>query len=354
MSSTDSIRSKLKKDLKYKPNPKDFLHYIQNHRENFDLSLEQKGINHSILSLTTDTKMMKILEIIQQVAHTDVPLLISGEPGVGKKFIANIIHSTSCRADRAICYQDCSLLTSDEGSSHEEGFFEQKAGIFESAHGSTLLLDKISELNLPMQENLLKTLKNKKTTKMNTRIIAISNKDLGKLVEEGRFQQDLFYKLCVFHIEVPPLREKISDINNISHYFLLKHSKNNEKKQMVFSESAKKCLLKYEWPDNIRELEKVIQRAIVLCEEDVIQEQHLNLKLESSRRKEDWIQYLPIGEDIKRVETQFILETLKFFHGNRTHAARTLGISLRTLRNKINEFHNIGIQVAPVKNKRTT
>jgi transcriptional regulator with PAS, ATPase and Fis domain len=211
-----------------------------------------------------------------------------------------------------------------------------------------------------LQAKLLRALQEKKIERIggsgsinvNARIIATTNRDIKAIVNEGSFRQDLYYRLYVIHMEVPPLRERTKDIEVLSKYYLERFAKQFGKPPMQFAADAMEKLMRYPWPGNVRELQNIIQRAILMAKGNIIFANDLPLVEVKVQRNLDWIASLPIGRPMHEVETQFIIETLRSHQGNRTHAAKTLGISLRTLRNKINEFTAKGLEVpSPVSGK---
>jgi two-component system response regulator AtoC len=247
---------------------------------------------------------------------------------------------------------------------HEKGSFtgahQRHVGKFEQADKGTLLLDEITEIEAGLQAKLLRVLQEKEIeriggngpVKVNTRIIATTNRDIKSIVNSGNFRQDLYYRLYVIHLEVPPLRERVKDVELMSKYFLKKFCFDFSKPEVQFSDEAMGKLKAYSWPGNVRELQNVIQRSLLMCKANIITAQDLALSRDKVKSNMEWIKGLPVGRKLHEVEIHFILETLKKHNGNRTHAAKTLGISLRTLRNKINEFTVLGYEVpAPTTGK---
>ena len=243
---------------------------------------------------------MQIIDLIPKVAPTRSTVLLSGESGTGKEIIAEAIHFASPRGEGPLVKINCGALTEtlleSELFGHEKGAFtgahQQRMGRFEMANGGTLFLDEIGEMSLGMQVKLLRVLQDgsfervgsSKTIQVDVRIIAASNRDLEQEVKEGRFRQDLFYRLNVITIEIPPLRERIEDIPLLAGYFLNKYSEMNKKNILGFSSEVHQILSNYPWPGNVRELENVIERAVSLCPAQTIELPDLppRLKLEST------------------------------------------------------------------------
>ena len=195
-----------------------------------------------------------------------------------------------------------------------------------------------------LQEKEIERLGSNTPIKIDTRIIATTNKNIKAIVNEGVFRQDLYYRLYVINLEIPPLRERPKDIDLLGRYFLNKFSIQFNRQGLVFAESTLEKMKKYPWPGNVRELQNVVQRAILMAKTNVITVEDIPISMDALTNK-DWVKYLPVGKKLWDVEAQFIIETLKRHEGNRTHAAKTLGISLRTLRNKISEFTAMGHEV---------
>lgn len=343
-----------------------YLDFIQNRRGmNPGTSGEKKP-----LFLTADEKMKRIQDIVWQIADTNVPVLISGESGSGKDTIAQAIHDAGQLKDRPLVVMNCgsvptALLETELFGNEKDAFpgaNSARVGKIEQANGGTLILDEITELDATMQAKVLRVLQDKEVERVggrskiaiNTRIIASTSKDILGLVQKGLFRQDLYYRLYVIHIEVPSLRDRPKDVPLLAENFLTKFANENGKKLSFTSESMA-ILTDHNWPGNVRELENVIQRAAIMADGEHINKNHLPLTQEEPKQTTaEWVQALPIGETLRTVETQFILETLKSHKGNRTHAARTLGISLRTLRNKINEFTAEGFEVMAPQSGRAT
>jgi len=244
-------------------------------------------------------------------------------------------------------------LAESELFGHERGSFTgavvRKMGKFEMADGGTIILDEISEMTLPLQAKILRVLQEReidrvggnKTVPISARVIAISNIDLKKAVKKGKFRKDLFYRVNVVMLTIPPLRQRKDDISLLAEHFLEKHSRNNNKKKPRLSDKAMSILIKHDWRGNIRELENTMERVVLLGEGEVIIPE--NLYLEESDFDEisdDTKKNIPLkaGITVRDMEKKLIVKTLEDVNDNRTHASELLGISIRTLRNKLREY----------------
>jgi two-component system, response regulator FlrC len=339
--------------------------YLAHVREQQQRSLGQVAL------LAADEKMARIKETIEQISGASVPVLLTGESGTGKEILARQIHQCSSRASQPFVAVNCAALPStlleSELFGHEKGSFtgahQRHVGKFEQASGGTLLLDEVTEMDPALQAKLLRALQEKEIERIggtgpirvDTRIIATTNRNIAQAVAQGQFRQDLYYRLDVIKFEVPPLRERPKDIEMLAWHFLRQFCEQAGKSIMELTPEARAKLRQHSWPGNVRELQNVIQRTVLLTSGNAVNAVDLPIEGAGSGLggiAGDWIAHLPIGRPLRDLETQFILETLKHHQGNRTHAARTLGISLRTLRNKINEFTAEGLEVmAPVSGR---
>ncbi len=303
--------------------------------------------------------MEEVLELVRTVASSRSTALVTGESGTGKELVARAIHYNSPRKEGPFIKINCAALPEEliesELFGHEKGAFtsaiRQTRGRFELADGGTLLLDEISEISLPLQAKLLRVLQEREfervggqeTIQVDVRIVATTNRELQKEVQEGRFREDLFYRLNVIPIQIPPLRERRDDIPALAAHFLEKYAKENGKSISGVSEKAMSLLMAYDWPGNVRELENYIERATVICKEAQVDERHLPPDLLTRRSPETSEDGLRVGLTVHDVERMLIFKTLDAQEGNRTAAARVLGISSRTLRNKLNEYRQMGL-----------
>lgn len=316
------------------------------------------------LVVINDEMSRSIFLLAKRAAQSDISILINGESGTGKEVLAKFIHRHSLRNERMFLAMNCAAIPENmleaELFGYEKGAFtgahHRYLGKFEQAQGGTLLLDEISEMNINLQAKLLRVLQEreiqrlggKDIIKLDVRVLATSNRDLKKEVEENRFREDLFYRLNVFPLSLSPLRERKEDILPLAEAMLKKHSTGvNTPKH--FSENALQKLLQHAWPGNIRELENVIQRALVICVRSEISETDLCFDLiQSSLRSEipcDTKHFPSLLSDIRQHEQQKILATLEDCRGDRKSTAIKLGISPRTLRYKLSKMREKGIAV---------
>ncbi|RLA87529.1 MAG: sigma-54-dependent Fis family transcriptional regulator [Deltaproteobacteria bacterium] len=308
--------------------------------------------------ITQDPEVLELLDIAQKIAPSCAPVLITGESGTGKELFARYIHERSGREGPFVAVNCAALpegLLESELFGHERGAFTgavaQKRGKFEIANHGTVLLDEISEMPLSLQAKLLRALQSGeidrvggiKPVPVDIRVIATSNKSLIEEVREGRFREDLFFRLNVVPLHLPPLRKRKGDIPLLASYFLNKYAQLNQKEVRRISEETMRLLTGYSWPGNVREMENVIHRAVLLCEGEVLEPRHLVMDEALAPRP-----LLPVepGTSLREMEKWLILETLKKVKGNRTRAARLLGVSTRTIRNKLKEYRMSGKEFA--------
>jgi DNA-binding NtrC family response regulator len=302
--------------------------------------------------ITQDPKMIEILNLAKNVASSNATVLILGESGTGKELLASYIHQHSGRSKGPYVAVNCAALPESLAESelfgHEKGSFtgaaSRKIGKFELANHGTILLDEISEMAMPLQAKLLRVLQEReidrvggnKPIQINVRIIAISNIDLKKAVKEGKFREDLFYRINVIPLIVPPLRERKGDVPLLANYFLEKYSSTNDKRMTEIAEKTISLLLQYEWKGNVREFENTIERTVLMANGKTLLPKHLFLEETESNGSEPFT--IRAGLSVKDMERELIFRTLKEVNGNRTHATKMLGISIRTLRNKLKEY----------------
>jgi len=310
------------------------------------------GRSESKRMITRNPEMIKILALATNVASSRATVLILGESGTGKEVLAAFIHHHSNRNHKALVAINCAALPDTLAESelfgHERGAFtgafSRKAGKFELAHDGTLLLDEISEMSMPLQAKLLRVLQEQEIDRIggtrpvpvDTRIIAVSNVDLKKAVGEGTFREDLFYRINVVPLKMPPLRDRKDDIPLLAEFFLEKYSALNGRSMSRISDDAAVLLADCEWRGNVRELENIIERAVLLGDGDVLMPEHLMLEPKES----DQYQGVAIraGMSVREMEKKLIFHTLNEVNDNRTQAAELLGVSIRTLRNKLKEY----------------
>ncbi|MDR0755734.1 MAG: sigma-54 dependent transcriptional regulator [Puniceicoccales bacterium] len=293
-----------------------------------------------------------IKALVKKVASTEATVLITGENGTGKELVAREIHRLSHLASRPYITVNCAAIAENliesEFFGHEKGAFthalQKRIGRFELANNGTILLDEIAEISPHLQAKLLRVLQEKefervggtKTLKVNTRVIASTNRDLSKSVERGDFREDLFYRLNVFPIEIPPLRERGNDILLLADYFLKRYTRKHGITLNEFSDEAKNALLVHKWPGNVRELQNTIERAVILSnDQQEISERALNIS-PNTQASTTLLENPTL--DLEAIEKKHILHVLNTTHGNRTKAASLLKISTRTLSNKLKQY----------------
>jgi two-component system response regulator AtoC len=306
-------------------------------------------------SIVGESPVMKeIFEIVQQVAPTRATILLTGESGTGKEVIAKAIHQLSPRAKQPMVSVHCAALSAtlleSELFGHEKGAFtgahERRVGRFEQAQGGTLFLDEIGEIDATIQVKLLRFLGERtfervgsnKTLTADVRLIAATNKNLEELVKAGKFREDLFFRLRVVEINLPPLRERTGDIPLMAQKFLREFAKENEKPVNDFTADALQLLMNHSWPGNVRELRTAMEHAVVLCRGDKISARDLPPSVRGGRAGET---QLSPGKalTVKEAEKQLIIRALKETEGNRTLAAKRIGMSRRTFHRKLHTYH---------------
>jgi len=320
--------------------------------------------------IAVDPAMQKVIALADQVAASEASILITGESGVGKEVVAKYVHRKSRRADKPFISINCAAipenLLESELFGHEKGAFTgavaRRIGKFEEADGGTLLLDEVSEMDVRLQAKLLRALQERmidrvgggRPVDVNIRVIATSNRNLQEEVRQGRFREDLLFRLNVVNLNVPPLRARPLDIAALSEHFVKKYAVLNGVPVRPLSDGAKRAVVGAHWPGNVRELENALHRAVLLADGETIGEEAIRLPDGSPLRP-----FAPglaetaaerasfVGRTVEDVERQLILQTLGHCLGNRTHAANILGISIRTLRNKLKQYTDEGVSVPP-------
>ncbi|GAB4392927.1 MAG: sigma-54 dependent transcriptional regulator [Gammaproteobacteria bacterium] len=317
--------------------------------------------NQGIEPVAVDSKTVELFAMALRVAVTDATVMITGESGSGKEVLARYIHEHSQRAGQPFVAINCAAIPDNMLEAtlfgYEKGAFtgaiNASAGKFELAQGGTLLLDEISEMPLALQVKLLRVLQEKeverlggkKLIKLDVRIIATSNRDMQEEVKKGHFREDLFYRLNVFPLHWLPLCERRQDIIPLTNYLLQRHLQGCNKALPQLHETAVTKLMQYDWPGNVRELDNVIQRAIILANDDIISENDLQFESITSSAEIN-IKDVPADKfnaDMKQHEYQMILHELKRTKGNKKQTAENLGISARTLRYKLARMREAGI-----------
>ena len=322
--------------------------------------------------LFRDPAMARVVHLADQIAPSDASVLITGESGTGKEVMAKYLHSKSRRADRAFISVNCAAipenLLESELFGHEKGAFTgaigRRIGKFEEASGGTLLLDEISEMDVRLQAKLLRALQERvidrvgggRPVPVDIRVIATSNRNLQDAVRQGTFREDLLFRLNVVNLRLPSLRERPADIIALSDHFVAKYSKANGIPVRKLSDAAHQALLRAPWPGNVRELENTLHRAVLLSSGDNIGPESIvmpdggglsdlvataSVATQAAQLAES-VSRSMVGRTVADVERDLILETLDHVLGNRTHAANILGISIRTLRNKLNQYSDEG------------
>ena len=324
-----------------------------------------------------------MIQLADQVARSEASILVTGESGVGKEVMARYLHENSRRKDKPFISVNCAAipdnLLESELFGHEKGAFTgavaRRIGKFEEADGGTLLLDEISEMDARLQAKLLRAIQERvidrvggtKPVKVDIRIIATSNRDLARAVSEGTFREDLLYRLNVVNLRLPSLRERPGDIAVLADHFVKKYAAANGVAARPLSAEAKRAIVAHRWPGNVRELENAMHRAVLLATGMEIDVEAIRLpdgrplEVDTSAsaaspamdagpaaraaQAADAVTRSFVGQTVAAMEKTLILDTLTHCLGNRTHAANILGISIRTLRNKLNEYADEGAAI---------
>ncbi|MFO7963256.1 MAG: sigma 54-interacting transcriptional regulator [Desulfobacterales bacterium] len=323
-------------------------------RENERLQNELKNKYKITDIIGNSSRMKEVFQMISQVSKSNATVLIRGESGTGKELVANSIHYNSLRAANPFVKINCAAMPTNliesELFGHEKGAFtgaiRQKRGKFELAHKGTLFMDEIGSIDLEVQVKLLRVLQEKefervggqKTIAADVRIVAATNKNLEQAVEEETFRSDLYYRLNVFPIYLPPLRERKTDILLLADHFLEKYAAENNKPIKRFSTPAIDMLMQYHWPGNVRELENCIERAVLLCEEGVIHSYHLPPTLQTGMES-NTVPSLSLEDAVARLEREMIIDALKNTRGNTTKAARLLDTTIRKFNYKAKRYN---------------
>ncbi|MDR3606750.1 MAG: sigma-54 dependent transcriptional regulator [Oligoflexia bacterium] len=324
--------------------------------------------------VTADRRMRELIQLAKTVAQSKATVLIQGESGTGKELMASLVHENSSRASRPFVAINCAAipenLLESELFGYERGAFTgavtSKAGKFEFANGGTLLLDEISEMDIRLQAKLLRVIQQgevdriggRRPIPVDVRIIATSNRNLSDCVRDGSFREDLFYRLNVVNLTVPPLRERVGDVRLLSQHFIAIYSERNSRVISNLSTEALSLLESHVWQGNVRELENVIERAVITAQDGVILPRDVHIERRGSQFQDGALSLADFGQagaglnggapwapgqTLNDIEQKVILGALEYHKGNRTHTARALGISIRTLRNKLADYRKLGI-----------
>jgi DNA-binding NtrC family response regulator len=316
--------------------------------ENFDDS--------ALRLIGTSPSMQKVRDLIGRVAPTDSTVLICGESGCGKELVAESIHAMSPRADKPFVAINCAAIPATlieaELFGHERGSFtgamRTREGVFERASGGTLLLDEITEMPLDLQSRLLRVLETKRLSRVggssdlevDVRVLASTNRSPAQAFAEGRLREDIYYRLAVVMVQLPPLRERGEDVLVLAEFFVTELNLRNGTRKRL-SEDLRSRFLRHRWPGNVRELRNAVERAYILCDGELNLSEHdmptLRQAQEGESGNADLIQ-MPIGATLEEIERTFILATLKHFEGDKRRAADVLGCSLKTLYNKLHAY----------------
>lgn len=316
--------------------------------------------NREPLLVTRNSVMKKLCSRVEMVAETSAPVLITGESGTGKEVIARMIHNKSERSNNEFVAMNCGALPNDivesELFGHEEGAFtgavKQKQGCFELANQGTLFLDEVAEMNPDMQVKFLRAVElgsfrrlgGQDEISVNTRLISATNQNLKKALNRGTFREDLFYRLGVIQLTIPPLRSRKDDIPILTRYFLNMFRKKYDKDVDSWSEQFMEKMLAYDWPGNVRELKNVMERCLIMAHDEVLTDRNLPAEISDNKRNSDPFHYenghinVPIGASVEEAEKSLIKKTLASVDDNISEAARILGYSRATLYKKLESY----------------
>lgn len=317
--------------------------------------------------ITADRRMRELIQLAKTVAQSKATVLIQGESGTGKELMAGLIHQNSSRANKPFVAINCAAipenLLESELFGYERGAFtgavNSKAGKFELANGGTILLDEISEMDIRLQAKLLRVIQegevdrigSRRPVPVDVRIIATTNRNLAENVRSGQFREDLFYRINVVNLTIPPLRERLGDVRLLSEHFLAAFGARSGKAVRGFAADVLPMLESHVWPGNIRELENVIERSVITAKGPEVSSKEIQIERVAgagigagelhSGAEGGWMP----GRTLDEIERLVILRALEHHKGNRTHTAKALGISIRTLRNKLADYRKMGIFV---------
>jgi len=323
--------------------------------------LQPQEVSSKHVIVTENNHMKDLLALAQKISNSKAPVLVQGESGTGKELFARFVHNNSPRNQKTMIAVNCAALPDglleSELFGHEKGAFtgaiSRKLGKFELANESTILLDEISEMNMYLQAKLLRVLQESEIDRVgghhpipiDVRVVATTNREIETCIKEKKFRADLFYRLNVIPLKIIPLRDRKNDIPVLTRFFIEKYNKIDDRNVKGISDDALNVLKSMNWAGNVRELENVIERAILLCDGNLIQQQNLFIgdhhKIQTGKHMPDQL----MEGTLKEMERRMIFYTLDQTGGNRTHAADILGISVRTLRNKLNEYRNANYDI---------
>ncbi|MFC1829488.1 sigma-54-dependent transcriptional regulator [Thermodesulfobacteriota bacterium] len=332
------------------------LHQVQLEQDNRRLKERLDDRFNFSNIIANSPSMLQVFELLAQVSPSEANVLITGESGTGKELIANAIHQNSYRKERPFIKVNCAALPENllesELFGHEKGAFTgavaKRKGRFREAHLGSIFLDEIGEMSPATQAKILRVLQEREfepvgssnTVQVDTRIVAATNKNLQDEIRDGRFREDLYYRLNVINIDIPPLRERSDDIFLLAETFLKKYAEKNHVFIKGFTPMARDMLVRHDWPGNVRELENVVERSVIMARSDLISHEELpdSFKKYASEDQAKKIDLTP-GRSLKDVEREMIIRTVEQTGGNRTHAAKILGISRRTLQLKLKDYN---------------
>jgi len=336
------------------------------------------SVNEKDLPVAEDPFSRQFFQVAKKVAESESTVMISGESGTGKEVLARYIHDKSPRSNKPFVALNCAAIPENMLEAtlfgHEKGAFtgayNSSPGKFEQANGGTLLLDEISEMDMGLQAKLLRVLQERevervggrKPIKLDVRVLATTNRDLKEYVNEGKFREDLYYRLSVFPMMWKPLRERPLDILPLAQRILSEHSQKMKREPMQYGEGVKSLLMQYPWPGNVRELDNAIQRSLIMAVNGVVNVNDFCLDLSESSnwileasepsaiQRSIHVELEPetstgLGKDLKLREYQIIIDTLRQENGKKKNAAEKLGISPRTLRYKLAQMRDVGIDI---------
>lgn len=299
-------------------------------------------------------QMLEVYRLVEMVAPSTASVLITGESGTGKELVARNIHLRSKRSEGPFIAINCSAipetLMESEIFGHEKGAFtgalERRLGCFELANGGTIFLDEIAEMSVGTQSKLLRVIEERRFRRLGSkneidvdvRIVAATNKQPLKAVEAGELRNDLYYRLNVFSISLPPLRDRLGDIPILTEALIQQLNKKHDKRVKGTTDRVLKIFATHNWPGNVRELRNVVERSLIVCDKDLIEDRHLPVLEQREVTPSSNSVSIPVGTTVAEAEKQLIYKTLEFTENNKTRAAEILGVSLKTLHNKLNLY----------------